>query len=89
MSDNLTKNAWYRHTIYLISVIILISFSLIHLIDCNSKIASPTIESGVMNISVYEITDEMSKWCMNPWVTFFMSKKIYRSRKIMVLFLNF
>lgn len=77
MSDNLTKNPWYRHTIYLISVIILISVSLMHLIDCsNSKFANRTIESGVMNISMYEITEiEISKWCMNPWVIFYTATK--------------
>lgn len=76
ISDNLTRNALARHSIYLVSVFILVIVSFIHLVDCSSdKIVYPTIEplptEFVMLSRAHISGDIRTKWCLNPWVKFF------------------
>lgn len=73
MSDNLERNALARHLIYLISVLILVIVSFIHLVDCSSdKVNYPTnmpLPTVFTYISRSSLNGEINtKWCLNPWV---------------------
>ncbi|XP_063700963.1 adenylyl cyclase X E [Culicoides brevitarsis] len=72
-SDKLTRNALARHCIYLVSVLILVIVSFIHLVDCSSdKVVYPTVEpiptvyTGFISRAGI-IGDISTKWCLNPW----------------------